>query len=174
MLCPRGRPVGGFVLALALFPCSAGAQTPAQSFEELQRTLKVRQTVVVTDEGGQQVKGRIEKLSTASITVGGRIFTDAAIREIRLPDRLWNGMLVGAAVGMGLATWDYLIDPSEPDNALIFTVAVGLGTAIGAGIDALRTKGGRLLYASPRHPATVRVLPLVERNRQGALVSIRF
>ena len=174
MLSPNRRRLGGFVFAVALFPGTAGAQTAVHSFEELQRMLKVRQTVVVTDESGQEVKGRVDQLSTASITVGGRTFTDAAIREIRLPDPLWNGMLVGAAIGTGLATWDYLIDPSEPGNAVVFAVAIGLGTAIGAGIDALRTKGGKLLYASPRQTAAMRVLPLLERNRQGALVCIRF
>ena len=170
MLCPHRLWI---VFAVALFPCHARAQAPVQSFEELQRTLHVRQTVIVTDDRGRQVKGKVDDLSTASITVGGRIFTDAAIKEIRLPDRLWNGMLVGAAIGMGLATWDYLIDPSEPDNAVIFTVAVGLGTAVGAGIDALRNKG-RLVYASPRRQAAVQVLPLLEKNRHGALVRIRF
>jgi hypothetical protein len=128
--------------------------------------------VVVTDESGQEVKGRVDQLSTASITVGGRTFADAAVREIRLPDPLWNGMLAGAAVGTGLAVWDYMIDPSEPGNALIFTVAIGLGTAIGAGLDALR--GGRLLYASPRQTTAIRVVPLVDSNRRGALVCIRF
>ena len=83
-------------------------------------------------------------------------------------------MLIGAAIGTGLATWDYLIDPSEPGNAAIFTVAIGLGAAIGAGIDALRTKGGKLLHASSRQTTAMRVLPLLERNRQGALVCIRF
>ena len=169
MLCR----LGGFIFAAALLPGTARAQT-AHTFEELHRILQVRQTVVVTDVSGQEAKGRIDQLSTASITVGGRTFTDAAIRAIRLPDPLWNGMLVGAAIGTGLATWDYVIDPSEPGNAVIFAVAVGLGTAIGAGIDALRIKGGRLLYASPRQTAAMRVLPLLEQNRQGALVRIRF
>ena len=108
---------GAFVVAVALFPSSAGAQTTA-SFEELSTLLHVRQKVVVTDESGQHVEGRIDKLSPASITVRGRVFASSDIRQIRLPDSLWNGMLIGAAVGMGLATWDYLIDPSEPDNAL--------------------------------------------------------
>jgi hypothetical protein len=67
-----------------------------------------------------------------------------------------------------------MIDPSEPGNAVVFTVAIGLGTAIGAGVDALRTKGGKLLYASPRQTTEIRVLPLLERNRLGALVCIRF
>jgi hypothetical protein len=174
MFSPHQRRLGGFVFAVALFPISASAQSAAHSFDELQRMLKVGKTVVVTDDSGQEVKGRVDTLSTASITVGGRTFTEAAIREIRLRDPLWNGMLIGAAIGTGLATWDYLIDPSEPGNAAIFAVSIGLGTAIGAGIDALRTKGGKLLYASPRPTTEMRVLPLLDRNRQGALVRIRF
>ena len=151
MLSPNRRRLGGFVFALALFPASAGAQTAVHSFEELQRMLKVRQTVVVTDESGREVKGRVDQLSTVSITVGGRTFTDTAIKEIRLPDPLWNGILIGAAIGTGLATWDYMIDPSEPGNAVVFSVAIGLGTAIGAGIDALEDKGRQttLCIASP-------------------------
>ena len=117
MLSPNRRRLGGFVFAVA-FPGSAGAQTAVHSFEELQRMLKVRQTVVVTDESGREVKGRVDQLSTASITVGGRTFTDTTISEIRLPDPLWNGILIGAAIGTGLATWDYMIDPSEPGNAV--------------------------------------------------------
>ena len=45
MRSPNGR-LGGFVLAVALWPGSAGAQTAAHSFEEIQRLLKVGQTVV--------------------------------------------------------------------------------------------------------------------------------
>ena len=173
MVSPHRRRLGGFVIAVALFPGAAGAQTLARSFEELQQVLRVRQTVVVTDEAGEETKGRVDKLSTVSITIGGRTFADAVVREIRLPDPLWNGMLTGAAIGTGLAVWDYMIDPSEPGNAVVFSVAIGLGTAIGAGIDALR-KGGKVVYASPRRTAEMRVLPLLDDNRQGALVCIRF
>ena len=56
MLCR----LGGFVFAVALLPGTARAQT-AQSLEELQRILQVRQTVVVTDASGQKVKGRIDQ-----------------------------------------------------------------------------------------------------------------
>jgi hypothetical protein len=38
----------------------------------------------------------------------------------------------------------------------------------------LVTKGGKLLYASTRQTATVTALPLLDRNRQGALVAISF
>ena len=53
MLSPNRRRLGGFIFVVALFPGSAGAQTVAHSFAGLQRMLKVRETVVVTDESGQ-------------------------------------------------------------------------------------------------------------------------
>jgi hypothetical protein len=174
MLSPNRRRFGGVIFAVALIPGSAGAQTAAHSFEDLQRMLKVRETVVVSDESGRQVKGKVEKLSSHSITVGGRTFSDAVVTEIRLLDPLWNGMLIGAAIGTGLATWDYMIDPSEPGNAVIFTAAIGIGSALGAGVDALRKKGGRLLYAWARPRTEIRLLPLLERDRRGALLYIRF
>ena len=108
MLSPNRRRLGGFVFALA-FPASAGAQTAVHSFEELQRMLKVRQIVVVTDESGREVKGRVVARGAAP--------SPTHIKEIRIPDPLWNGILIGAAIAAGLATWDYMIDPSEPGNA---------------------------------------------------------
>jgi hypothetical protein len=167
---PNPRRLYGFVVAVALLPVSAFGQT-THSLDAPQQVLREDQTVVVTDAGGHKVKGKVERISTAFITVAGQTVADAAITEIRLQDSLWNGMLVGAAVGTGLATWDYLIDPSEPGNAAIFTVAVGLGAAIGAGIDASRK--GQMVYTRPR-PLAVRMLPFVERHRQGVLVSVRF
>ena len=169
MIMPKSRWLGG-LLALALFPGSVRAQALADSFDDLQQTLTVGQSVLLTDESGT-VKGTVDKLSTSSITIGGRTFNEATVREIRLRDPWWNGSLIGAAIGVGLATWDYRIDPSEPGNAAIFAVAISLGAAIGGGIDAL--KGGKVLYASPRQTAGVTVLPLLERRRQGVLLSFR-
>ena len=57
MLSPNRRRLGGFVIAVALFPGGVSAQTVAHSFEELQRMLKVRQTVVVTDESVRNSRG---------------------------------------------------------------------------------------------------------------------
>ena len=94
--------------------------------------------------------------------------------EIRAIDRLWNGALIGGAVGAGLATWDYLVDPSEPGNAAVYAVAIGLGTAIGAGIDALVNRGGRVLYAAPPQRRTTLLSLVLGSHRRGAQVSIRF
>jgi hypothetical protein len=152
MMSLTRRWLGGFTVAVALFPGDVRAQTVARSFEELQPILQVGQTVVVTDDSGRQTKGRLTDLSPSALVVSTpvkRTFAEGTVAEIRFPDSLSNGMLIGAAIGAGFATWDYLIDPSEPGNAAIFAVAIGMGTAIGAGIDALH-KAGRVLYVSPQ------------------------
>lgn len=131
-----------------LAPTRAPAQTVAASFDERRQALMKGQTDVVTDTG-QQTKGN------------------------EATDPLWNGALIGAGIGAGLATWDYLIDPSEPGNAAVFTVAIGLGTAIGAGIDALLSKTN-VLSPAPRQSRRLMLTPFAAKDRQGALVSVRF
>jgi hypothetical protein len=162
--------VAGVVVAVALLPASARAQPVARSFEELQRALKVGQTVVVTDESGGKAKGLVEELTALSLTIGTRKFTEGRVTEIRMADSLWSGVLIGAAIGAGLAAWDYAIDPSEPGNAAISAVAISAGAAIGAGIDALNS--GKLLYASPRRAVGMSLL--VTGKHKGVAVSLRF
>jgi hypothetical protein len=160
-----------------LAPSPAPAQTVANSFEELRQVLKKGQTVVVTDASGQRTKGKVADVSPSSLVVlipEARTFTEGIVTEIRATDPLSNGALIGAAIGTGLAMWDYLIDPSEPGNAVVFTVAIGLGTAVGAGIDALVNRGGKVLYASPRQTRRLMISPVLGKDRQGALVSVRF
>jgi hypothetical protein len=168
------RWLGGFTVAVALFPGDVRAQTVARSFEELQAILKVGQTVVITDDGGRQTKGRLTDLSPSVLVVSTpntRTFAEGTVAEIRSPDSLSNGVLIGAAIGAGFATWDYLIDPSEPGNAAIFAVAIGLGTAIGAGIDALH-KGGKVLYVSPQLMPGLELSSFRGNQPEGALFII--
>ena len=160
-----------------LAPSPAPAQTLSNSFEELRQVLEKGQTVVVTDASGQRTKGKVADVSSSSLVVlipEARTFTEGTVREIRVTDPLSNGALIGAGIGTGLAMWDYLIDPSEPGNAAIFTVAIGLGSAIGAGIDALVNKGGKILYASRRQTRRLMISPVLAKDRQGAQVSVRF
>jgi hypothetical protein len=82
--------------------------------------------------------------------------------------------LIGGGIGTGLAIWDYLIDPSEPGNGVIVAVAIGLGTAIGAGVDALLSRGGKVLYRSGHPTSSVALSALAGKGRQGVLVSVRF
>jgi hypothetical protein len=162
---------------LILAPTGAPAQTVASSFEELRQVLKKGQSVVVTDASGQRTRGKVGDVTPSTLVVfipGARTFDQDIITEIRAPDPLWNGALLGAGIGTGFALWDYLIDPSEPGNGAIFTVAIGLGAAIGAGIDALLNKGGKVVYASPRRTRHVVLSPFLGKDRQGAMVSVRF
>jgi hypothetical protein len=154
--------------ALAVFailaPNPARAQAASSSFDELRQVLKKGQTVVVTDTSGVRTKGKVADVSPSSLVVlipEARTFAEGAVTEIRATDPLSNGAFLGAAIGAGFATWDYLIDPSEPGNAIIFAVGIGLGAAVGAGIDALQTRRWK-------------ISPVVGKNRQGALVSVRF
>jgi hypothetical protein len=168
------------VLALLVDARAAQAQT-ARTFEDLARVVSANDLVVVTDEAGNKIKGRVVDVSASALGVSAanrsssaldtRTFADGTVRKITAADPVWNGAIIGAAAGVGFATWDYLIDPSEPGNAAVFAVAIGLGTAVGAGIDGLVH---RVIYRRPRHPSRTKVLPLLGHGRQGVLVSVRF
>jgi hypothetical protein len=157
---------------------SASAQTVASSFAELRRVLKTGQTVVVTASNGQRTKGKVAELLEAppSLVVLGpapQTFMEDGVAEIRATDSWRNGAFIGGSIGAGLALWDYLIDPSEPGNAVIFGVAIGVGTAIGVGIDSLIGRD-RLLYRSQQQTLTLRISPLAVGDRRGVSVAISF
>ena len=166
------------LLILSAAPSAARAQTAASSFEELRAMLKNGQTIVVTDTTGQRTRGKVRDVSTSppSLVIAvptPRTFRAESIAEIRTTDRVMNGALIGASVGTGLAVWDYLIDPSEPGNGAIFAVAIGLGTAIGAGIDAL-IDGRRILYRASGPKGSLTIAPIAARGRRGVQVAVRF
>jgi hypothetical protein len=162
---------------VTLAPSSSAAQ-PVATFEELRQVLKPGQTVLVIDSSGEQIKGRVAQLppspsSFVLLAPKARTFPEGTVTEIRATDSLLNGTLIGGGIGMALATWDYLIDPSEPGNAAIFAVAIGGGTAIGAGIDRV-IASGRVLYRSGPQRPSLRISPFAHRHCQGVLVSVRF
>ena len=167
------------VLAVSaiLAPSLAQAQAVTSSFEELRRALKNGQTVVVTETSGHRTKGKVSDVTTLSpsivlLTPEPRSFSEPRIAQIRATDSVLNGALIGANVGFGLALWDYAIDPSEPGNGIIFSVSIGLGTAIGAGIDALIK--GKLLYRSPQQKRSVTISPITTGGRRGLRLAVRF
>ena len=173
----RRWPTIVFVVLLS-GPAGARAQTPAASFADLLAILKHGQAVVVTDTTGQRIKGKLRDVSSSppSLVFAGpvpRTILDSSIVEVRTTEGVLSGALIGAGIGAGLALWDYAIDPSEPGNGIIFAVSIGLGTAIGAGIDALRD-GGRVVYraGAPKHSVTL--APIAQRSRRGVQVSVRF
>jgi hypothetical protein len=188
-VAPHHPQLAGLILALVVLPSGAGAQTPGphdgRDWLEIE-ALAPGTRIVVTLTTGEKRVGDFRLATADGLTIAVRSTNGRQhAREETVPasliatvttarDTAWNGAIIGAGIGAALASWDYLIDPSEPDNAAIFTVAIGLGTAIGAGIDALVNKDGKLLYTSPRQTATVTVLPFLRKNQHGVIVSIRF
>jgi hypothetical protein len=146
-MATHGRRLAGFILALTLLPGGARAQA-------------------IAPRGGPDWPRKVEE------QVSQETLPKAPIATAR--DPLWNGALIGAGIGAGFAMWDYLIDPSEPGNGVIFATGIGLGAAIGAGIDALLNKRGKVVSAVPRQTTGVTVSPAFGEDQQGVLVSIRF
>ena len=157
---------------------AARAQPPAASVADLRAILKNGQTIVVTDTAGQRIKGKVREVSSSppSLVLEGpapRTFLESSIADVRKTEGVLNGALIGGGIGAGLALWDYSIDPSEPGNGIIFGISICLGTAIGAGIDALRD-GGRVVYRAGAAKRSVTLAPIAQRRRQGVQVAVRF
>ena len=168
------------VTMMFALPCLGQAQKPASSLAELKARAKIGETLLVADDSGREVKGKLLDLSADALTLKVRgvssTFAEDNIRLVQRPDTLWRGILIGAAIGAGLAIWDYSVDPSEPGNAVISVVAIGGGAAIGAGIDAM-VGGPKTLFLPPprvRRAAALSVAPMLSGSRCGVTVSVHF
>jgi hypothetical protein len=92
-------------------PRLAAAQQVATSFDELTSRVRAGETLIVTDTRGATVKGKLLRLAGSSLdmTIGRNSSTPplsipaADINNIvtRRADRLWDGPLIGLAVGVG-------------------------------------------------------------------------
>lgn len=168
---------------VALWPASADAQTLARSFEELMGIVRAEETVIVIDMRGRSVKGALSAVDkdSLSLVTGGRTqtFARSEVSTVRMADGLGNGALIGAGAGLGSAlgilaiagSGDGYILPSAKVGAPL--LLSGVGALIGALIDRAHERG-RVLYVSPGQKSELVVSPLLGKNRQGALVSVRF
>jgi hypothetical protein len=155
---------------------------PARSWPELAQRLGPGTPVAVTDAAGTEVRGRVAALSASWLTLSvpgtSRRFAAADVRHVRRDgDPLWNGLAIGAAIGvLGAALPDNRCtgqppqcdDAQMPERLTFFAVA----TAAGIGIDALR-RDHRSLYTSPGG-ATLRVIPALTPGRKGLSIAVGF
>jgi hypothetical protein len=141
---------------------TASAQEPASSFDALAGRIQVGQRLWVTDATGRDVRGRLERLSSAELvlrTSGLETFAVSDVRLVRARDRdsLKNGTLIGLGVGAGMGTaWciGAIADNSGDIDARVecaegFTVFPGLGALIGLAVDAVIPGPMRLVYQAP-------------------------
>jgi hypothetical protein len=148
------------VMLLLLVAASAEAQELAGTFDQLRVLVKPGDTLIVTDETGARVRGKVSQLSGTALVLDVsralRRFQESDVDTIerRGPDSLKNGALIGLAIGGGLAAAAIAAAVSADDmQAGWFLIAVpvygGIGAGIGAGMDAL-IEGHRVIYARLR------------------------
>jgi len=157
----------------------------ARSFEQLQVFVSPGDTVLVRDDSGEEVSGRIARLTATELVVlvanTPRVFaaTDPLRIRQRRGDSLANGTWIGFASGVGLAVvavaadgGDYFASPGWVVVAAAIYGAMGAG--IGVGVDAL-VRGRHVIYEQiPNRPPPVAVAPIVGPRRVGAMLAVRF
>jgi hypothetical protein len=169
------------LLAVAL----AAAQEPVRDFSQLNTRLKPGDTVWVTDAQGREVKGEIVDLAPDSLTLKAgpaRRFgpADATLIRQRRHDPLWNGALIGFAVGggLGLGLGNFSGSWSWGDAAVGALMIGAIGAGIGVGIDALIPGRKVVAYRAPgpggASSARLSVAPVITPRAKGAAVLLAF
>lgn len=152
-------PISVLLLAIALVPGVGRAQTIAQSFDQLQGTLKPRDVVIVLDSSDRKVTGKVVTLSPSSFTIIAKNGTTTAfaasdLKIIRKADPVWDGAAKGAAIGLVSTLLAFnkhsCHECGNQRRGRVFLRVAGLGAAIGLGIDAV--VGPKTVYgpAQPR------------------------
>ncbi|MEO5741259.1 MAG: hypothetical protein ABIS29_11755 [Vicinamibacterales bacterium] len=164
---------------LMLISSLAEAQQLAGTFDQLRVLIKPGDTLTITDDHGQRLRGKLVDLSASSLVLVAsgtrRLFQDTEVSTIekRGADSLKNGALIGLSIGAGL--FGPVIGAVTGDWGLAAAGALfygGIGMGIGAGGDAL-IEGPRVIYAAaPSARRTVNVAPILSRSRKGVLLSI--
>ncbi|MGB2715585.1 MAG: hypothetical protein WBC51_15490 [Vicinamibacterales bacterium] len=160
-------------LLLLAGPTSAFAQ---EIFSPSDSDLRIGQKVRVLVDGtcaaapcpSLLVKGKIAELASASLVVdegpSQQELAAATIQFVERPrDRIWNGVLVGFAVGLSIGFVSVLADGCSPGEWCLFdgpsfAAAVGLlGGGIGAGVGAVTDaaiSNHRVIFTRTAVPAT--------------------
>ena len=144
--------------AMLLLPTFAGAQEPVKSFDQLNTRLKVGDTIWVTDAQGLEVKGKIQGLAAASLTLEARTPLSFAASDVRViqerrPDSVKNGALIGMGAGGAVAIVSMLTLDFEGCTFGCAAAVLGYFGAIGAGVgalvDAMIPGKKQVLYRAP-------------------------
>jgi len=169
---------GTLAVCAVLLPQGVSAQTIATSFAALQKLLTTGETVFVTDTDGHRTKGEVANISPSSLiilTPAARTFATTNVSEIQRSNSLKNGALIGLVVGAAVGAAGIAAMCADGPNCGpwlgIGAESAGIGAAVGAGIDALVGKGGRVLYRSPQVARRVGISPFGEEDMQGQSAS---
>jgi hypothetical protein len=172
-------------LTLVLAPVAATAQEPVMSFDQLNTRLKIGDTIWVTDAQGREVKGKVQGLDAASLTLESRTplsFAPSDVRVIqeRRPDSVKNGALIGMGAGMAVGIVSMLTLDFEGCTfgcvAAVLGYFGGIGAGVGALVDAMIPGKKQAVYRAPGSLPSARLslAPLITPARKGVAVSFSF
>jgi hypothetical protein len=174
------------VVSLALSVTGCGGKRVATSFEAMVARAPAGTTVVVTAADGSETTGTLRSVSGRSLQVvprdaSSRDFSEAQVTRIRVKDPLWNGLLIGGAVGgfFSFALNDAsCIEPyASPDCQRVSRgAAVAIGTAIGGALGAaFDARRHRPVFRAPKAGrASLVVAPVFTADRAAVLAALRF
>jgi hypothetical protein len=167
--------MGGSVLAVASLVLLAAQTDVGADPEALARRVKPGASVFVIDTTGAERAGTVADVSARGVTLvqkSGARFTVPleSIERVERTDKLWNGLLIGAAIvptlyGIGKIGGDVRWTPAS-------TILTGFYAAVGAWCDWLRD-GRADLYRVERRP-TISFAPVVGPRTLGAGVRVSF
>src|SRR5262245_25974625 len=157
----------------------AAAQAPAQSFSALPGVLEVGQRVIVREDG-RTSHGKVVSLDNGQLEIEWRrwifqrrqrLFTENSVRTVALQDSDWNGLFLGAGVGILAGT---LIDHQYNNEVWGSPLGSYLGAWIGAFVGEMVDRSvNRNVYVSSRARA-VAVVPVLSPHRAGVALTARF
>jgi hypothetical protein len=182
----RPSHIAAAILGVLIAASSAAAQT---EYGRLFYLLKIRQEVVIIDEDGRKLRGRVADLSTDRLELATRrghvdILYNRIVTIDRPSDGLRNGAILGATTAatiglIGLAVNDTACRTHfrcESNAQWSWPWAIGGGAAfgavVGAAVDAV-TRHARVIYRRGTGVQTT-FRPTVGRGVRGAVVSLRW
>jgi hypothetical protein len=171
---------------IAAVATAASANAQSSTFEAAGRDLTWGQTIYVTDLQGRTTKAQLTNLSAESIDllVGGRPVEMRRSEVTRITERrgdsLWNGLLIGAAAGIGTAIVanQAFCGGNDTECSAIVWGAIGMpaiaaGTTIGGVADAL-VKQRVVVYQATPSDRRVTGGPTAGAGGAGMAVRVRF
>jgi hypothetical protein len=107
-----------------------------------------------------------------------RDFNASTVLEVRqrVPDSIWNGALVGGAIGAGLGAWLCRQANAYVDNTPLCAVGLaGVGTVTGMLIDdKKKTERTNLFSTSPAQASRIEVAPVFSPRSIGLQLSVHL
>lgn len=177
-----------FAIAFVLVAGTVAAQTvtPVQSFANLQPLVISGQEVIVWQNDGRKVVGRVVSVSGDKLELRrpprfiGRdrhdVYVESAVTRIEARDSTFNGGLIGLGLGLLVSVAATVTEDRNDDdsNALLYVVwSPTIGGFIGAAIDGAIN---RPLFVSPS-AKRVTLRPVVRGKGGrvvGAMATVRF